>query len=454
MSKPIDIVFVDDEAKACDLFVRFCRGTDYRPFAFQEPQAALAHFKANGAALLITDLRMPGMDGIELLGEVREIDREVPAIVITAFSTVNAAISALRLGAVDFLKKPFDMQELLALIERILNHSQLQHEVRVLRTQLKQAREQKELIGESDAIREVYRTVEKIADVRCNVIIQGESGTGKEILAKAIHQSSSSPETPLVTVDCGALNDTLLESELFGHEKGAFTGAAGTKRGLLEVADGGTVFLDEIGNISDAMQIKLLRVIQEGRLTRVGGIKPIGFDVRWLAATNRDLVQMVRDGEFREDLFHRLNVVSITMPPLRERRSDIPALTRHFITMFNDKYLRKVEGFDSASMQLLLSYSWPGNIRELRNFVERHVVLADEALISASGIPETPAEQLSIDADWPTLEEIERRYIMKALEQSGGSQREVARLLGIDKSTLWRKLERYRRARVQLPPNA
>ncbi len=334
MSKQVDVLFVDDEAKACDLFVRFCKGSPCRPHVFQDPHAALAHFKAHGADLLITDLRMPGMDGIELLGEVRQIDGEVPAIVITAYSTVNAAISALRLGAVDFLKKPFDMQELLALIDRVLNHSQLQHEVRLLRKQLKAERQRKELIGESDAIREVYRTVEKIADVRCNVIILGESGTGKELLAKAIHHSSSSPETPLVTVDCGALNDTLLESELFGHEKGAFTGAVGTKRGLLEVADGGTVFLDEIGNISDAMQAKLLRVIQEGHLTRVGGVKPIDFDVRWLVATNRDLAQMVGDGEFREDLYHRLNVVSITMPPLRERGSDITSLIMHFVDSF------------------------------------------------------------------------------------------------------------------------
>ena len=454
MSKQYDLLFVDDEVKAGELFVRFCKGKPYRAHVFQDPHAALAHFRGVGADLLITDLRMPGMDGIELLGEVRQRDKDIPAIVITAYSTVNAAISALRLGAVDFLKKPFDMAELLALVDRTLNHSQLEHEVRLLRRQLKQAREEKQLIGDSPAIREVYRTVEKIADVRCNVIIQGESGTGKELLAKAIHDSSATPEAPLVTVDCGALNDTLLESELFGHEKGAFTGAVATKRGLLEVADGGTMFLDEIGNISDAMQAKLLRVIQEGRLTRVGGTRPIEFNVRWLAASNRDLAEMVARGEFREDLYHRLNVVTITMPPLRERRGDIPALLQHFVTLFNDKYLRGVQGFDPEALQRLLDYPWPGNVRELRNTVERNVVLADEPMMGLCDMPQAPDAPRTIDADWPSLSEIERRYIMKALDHADGNQREVARMLGIDKSTLWRKLERYRRAEVSLEPDS
>ncbi|MCB1877755.1 MAG: sigma-54-dependent Fis family transcriptional regulator [Chromatiales bacterium] len=450
MSKTFDLIFVDDEAKACDLFVRFCRGKPYRAHTFQDAREALKHFRNHGADLIITDLRMPGMDGIELLAQIRDEDRDVPAIVITAYSTVNAAINALRLGAVDFLKKPFDMEELLALVDRTLNHSRLEHEVRLLRRQLKDERSQQELIGESEAISEVYRVVEKIADVRCNVIIQGESGTGKELLAKAIHNTSASPETPLVVVDCGALSDTLLESELFGHEKGAFTGATHTKRGLLEVADGGTVFLDEIGNISEAMQVKLLRVIQEGQIIRVGGVRPIGIDVRWVVASNRNLETMTRDGSFRLDLFHRLNVVKITMPALRERRRDIPLLIHHFVNYFNDKYQRNVEGFDSNSLKLLLDYPWPGNVRELRNFVERHVVLAEDSQMSVTDLPPTSTDPEALDGDWPTLEEIERRYITKALDHVGGNQRQAASLLGIDKSTLWRKLNQYRRGQVSL----
>ena len=453
MSKTFDLLFVDDETKAGDLFTRFCRDKPYHCNVFQDPLKALEHFRNQGADLLITDLRMPGIDGIDLLSEIRKQDRDVPAIVITAYSTVDAAINALRLGAVDFLKKPFDMRELLSLVDRVLNHTQLQHEVQLLRRQINDERGQKTLVGESDALREVYRVVEKVADVRCNVIIHGESGTGKELLAKAIHTSSSSPDRPMVTIDCGALSDTLLESELFGHEKGAFTGASHTKRGLLEVADGGTVFLDEIGNISDSMQVKLLRVIQEQQVTRVGGTRPIDIDVRWLVATHRDIEQMVRDGEFRADLFHRLNVVCITMPPLRERASDIPLLIRHFTAFFNDKYQRSAEGFDSASMKRLLAYRWPGNVRELCNFVERHLVLAEDAVMQAAEIPDPDSAPQGIDGDWPRLAELERRYIERALDHCEGNQRNAAKLLGIDKSTLWRKLQTLQRARVTLERN-
>ena len=446
MSKTFDLLFIDDEAKAGELFKRFCDGRPYRPRVFQRPQDALTWFHDNGADLVITDLRMPGMDGIELLHRIRQRDREVPAIVITAYSTVNAAINALRLGAVDFLKKPFDMEELLALVDRTLSHTRLEHEVRLLRRQLKHERGRRTLIGDSAAMRELYRVVERIADVRCNVVIQGESGTGKELLAKAIHESSSSPDTPLVVVDCGAISDTLLESELFGHEKGAFTGATHTKRGLLETADGGTVFLDEIGNISDAMQVKLLRVIQEGQLIRVGGVRAIDIDVRWLVATNRDLEQMVHNGEFREDLYHRLNVVKLVVPPLRERPRDVPALVQHYVDFFSDKYQRNVKGFDSASMGQLMAYAWPGNVRELRNLVERHVVLADAPSMLLGELPPATATLSAIDGDWPTLDELERRYILKVLDRADGNQREVADTLGIDKSTLWRKLKRYRSA--------
>ena len=280
------------------------------------------------------------------------------------------------------------------------------------------------------------------------MIIRGESGTGKELAARAIHTLGPAPDTPFIVVDCGALSDTLLESELFGHEKGAFTGASAMKRGLFEVARGGTVFLDEIGNISEAMQVRLLRVIQERQITRVGGVRPIDVDVRCLVATNADLQAMVREGGFRADLFHRLNVVTVTMPPLRERREDIPALLQHFVSHFAAEYGRDVVGFDAASVRRLERYPWPGNVRELRNLVERHVVLADQPMMRLEGLPDDTGETAvaAVTDNLPTLAELEWRYIQQVLQHCDGNRGRAAALLGIDKSTLWRKLERYQRA--------
>jgi DNA-binding NtrC family response regulator len=439
------LLFVDDDPKAGDLLVRFCDGTRYQCRTFQRPEPALSYFQDQGADVVITDLRMPGMSGLDLLGKIREQDPEVPVIVITAYSTVENAIEALRQGASDFLKKPFDMEELLLVVEKTLERSLLKRENRVLRRQLVGERQRLGLIGHSEALKQVYATIEKIADVRCNVIINGESGTGKELAARAIHNLGQNPDLPFIVVDCGALSDTLLESELFGYEKGAFTGATGMKRGLFEAARGGTIFLDEIGNISEAMQIKLLRVIQEKQITRVGGVKPIDVDVRCLVATNADLEEMVQEGRFRADLYHRLNVVNIAMPPLRKRKEDIPALVQHFVRIFAEQYGREVTGFDQDSLKRLEQYTWPGNVRELRNLVERHVVLADGRLLSIGDIPGEQEQTRSgaLDGDLPSLQELERRYILKVLEQFDGNRARAAETLGIDKSTLWRKLQSY-----------
>ena len=297
-------------------------------------------------------------------------------------------------------------------------------------------------------LHDVFRIIEKIADVRCNVIIEGESGTGKELAARAIHYQGTYADKPFIVIDCGALSDTLLESELFGHEKGAFTGAVSSKPGLLEAAAGGTVFLDEIGNISDAMQIKLLRVVQEQQVTRVGGIRPIDIDVRFIVATNQDLEARVAQGSFRHDLYHRLNVVKLRMPALRERREDIPMLVQYFIDRFNQQYKRQVRGFDAASMQQLMQYDWPGNVRELQNLVERHVALADHDVLQLDQLgslrPASVAKAGGIDNDLPTLEELERRYILKVLAHYQDNREQTAAALGINKSTLWRKLQQYR----------
>jgi DNA-binding NtrC family response regulator len=448
MSKRATILFVDDDPKAGELMLRFSEGADYQVQVFQDPQLALTYFKEQQVDLVISDLRMPKLTGIELLSAVRAINSTVPFIIITGYADVENAIDAMRLGASDFIKKPFDMDELRLQIERTLQHVKLLQENTLLKRQLSDERSRFGIIGHAKVLQEVFRIIEKIADIRCNVIIEGESGTGTELVARAIHYQGQYADKAFIVIDCGALSDTLLESELFGHEKGAFTGAVSSKAGLLETAAGGTVFLDEIGNISDAMQIKLLRVVQEQQVTRVGGIRPIDIDVRFIVATNQDLEARVAQGRFRHDLYHRLNVVKLHMPSLRERREDIPELVQEFIEHFNRQYKRRVRGFDAASMQQLLAYDWPGNIRELKNLVERHVALADHELMHLERLgslrPASTSSEGGIDSDLPTLEELERRYILKVLAHNQDNRDQTAATLGINKSTLWRKLQQYR----------
>ena len=443
-----EILFIDDDPKAGELMLRFSEDADYECKIFQEPQLALDYFMANSAAMVITDLRMPGMDGLELLKRLKDLQPDLAVIVMTAYSTVDDAIEAMRLGAADFIKKPYDMDELRLLIEKTLQQQRLTEENRLLKRQLSDERQRFGMLGQSQVMHDVFSMIEKIADVRCNVIIEGETGSGKELAARAIHYQSQSADKPFIVIDCGSLTDTLLESELFGHEKGAFTGAVQRKIGLLEEASGGTVFLDEICNISDAMQTKLLRVVQEQKIMRVGGNKLIDIDVRFVVATNRNLEEMVRKHEFRHDLYHRLNVVNIHMPALRERREDIPLLTQHFVDKFAERFHRQVNGFDAESMQRLCEYDWPGNVRELSNLVERHVALASQPVLRLEELPEAGATQTSrhddsLEADMPTLEELERRYILKVLEHFDGNREKTADALGINKSTLWRRLQQY-----------
>ena len=442
MSEKSSLLFVDDDRKAGDLLRRFCEGGPYDCHVFVDARKAQEYFCTHGADLIITDLRMPFMNGIELLAEIRKHDIEVPVIIITAHSSLDSAIDALRLGATDFLKKPFDMEELLLLADKTLERISLRRENRLLKRQLQQERSDSVMIGNSPVMEKVYTIISKISDIRCNVLIQGESGTGKELVAQAIHQNSPAAGKPFIVIDCGALSDTLLESELFGHEKGAFTGAVGSRQGLLEAAQGGSVFLDEIGNISDAMQMKLLRVIQELQVTRVGSIRPIRINVRFIAASNRDLQEMIQAGEFREDLYHRLNVVKIMIPPLRERGEDIPLLIQHFVERFAMEYGRDVAGFDEDSIKRLVAYSWPGNVRELRNVIEKHVALASARVLTLEDFStRSPAKHTGIDADNPTLAELERRYLAKVVDRCAGNRTQAARVLGIDKSTLWRKMQ-------------
>ncbi len=444
MSHDPRLLFIDDDPRAGELFLRFSEPAAMDVQVFRDPAEALARLRDDGADILITDLSMPGMDGIEVLRQTKALDPDIPVIIITGYSTVDNAIEALRLGATDFIKKPYDMDELLVLVERTLEGVRLRRENRLLRRQLKDEQLRYQMLGQSDAMREVYSVIDKVADIRCNVIIEGESGTGKELVARAIHKLGPDADLPFIVVDCGALTDTLLESELFGHRKGAFTGATHHKEGLLDAASGGTVFLDEIGNISDAMQTKLLRVVQEQQVTRVGDVQPVDIDVRFIVATNRDLEAMVAKGQFRHDLYHRLNVVTIHLPPLRERRTDIPLLIQAFIQEFAERYRREVVGFDQDSMAELVAYDWPGNVRELRNLVERHIALAEGPelelgqRLGAGGRPSG-----TIDTDWPDLQTLEQRYILKVLEHHGGNREKTAAALGINKSTLWRKLQHF-----------
>ncbi len=443
------VYFVDDEEKAGELFLRFCADANFEPSVFHHANDAIKAFQSEPAAVVVTDLSMPDKDGLTLMQELREIDPDVAVIMITGYATVENAIEAMKLGAVDFIRKPYDMEELILLVQRCVKNVNMRQENRLLKRRLSHEREHLGMVGKSRALKAVQGVIEKISDVRCHVIVEGESGTGKELIARAIHEHSQDADKPFIVIDCGAMTETLLESELFGHEKGAFTGAAHSKRGLLEEASGGTVFLDEICNISDAMQTKLLRVVQENQLSRVGGLKPIDVDLRFVAATNRNLEQMVADGLFREDLYHRLHVIKISVPALRQRREDIPLLLQHFIAEFAEKYNRRVTDFDADSMKQLLAHQWSGNIRELKNVVERHVALADPDAIHLElddlGEMQTdnnmeavvPAER----QDWPTLKSLEDEYIQQVLTHTEGNREKAAEMLGINKSTLWRKLK-------------
>lgn len=447
MAKPV-LFFVDDDPKAGTLFARFCADENYTVETFNHPHSMIAALEHTRPDLIITDLKMPDMSGIDLLQTVQRRDASIPVIIITGYSTVDNAIDALRLGAADFIKKPYDMEELLHQVDQVLEATKLKRENMALREALAEQHEGTDLLGESEPIDRLREMIFKLAAIRCNVIVYGESGTGKELVARDLHRFSSWSDKPFVVIDCGAVTDTLLESELFGHEKGAFTGADRQRIGRLESARGGTVFLDEICNVSDAMQTKLLRVVQEQKIVRVGGAQSIDIDVRFVAATNRDLAGMVKAGEFREDLYHRLNVVQITVPPLRERRGDIHLLIEHFIADFNRRYNREISGFDAASMQQLEHYEWPGNVRELKNLVERHVVLADSSTMmlrdNLSEKTQTfPLDSCGIDHDNPNLKTLERRYILKTLDRLNGNREQTAEELGINKSTLWRKLQLY-----------
>lgn len=448
--KPTRVLFVDDDVVTCRVMKRNCDTVNYNCSVFQNARECLEEFEKNGADVVVTDLRMPGISGFELLSKLREIDLDVPVLVMTGYSSVENAVEAMKRGASDFIKKPFDFAELRLLMERSLKNARLQSENRLLKKRIGQKRNRFGMIGDTPVMKSLFSTIEKVAEVNCSAIITGESGTGKELVARALHDYSPRKIAPFVAVDCGALTTTLLESELFGHEKGAFTGATQRKHGLMEQADGGTLFLDEICNISDTMQIKLMRAIEEGCITRVGGNATIPVDVRIIVASNRDLERMVELGELRNDFYHRLNVVNIHVPTLTERREDIPALVESFIEEFKNRYNRNIQGFDNQSLRNLCEANWPGNIRELRNTVERCVILAEQPLLQWQSSERSGTEEIGgdipvmfSDDEFYSLTELEQQYINHVLKCFNGKKTKAAEVLGIDKTTLWRKLRRY-----------
>ena len=441
-------MFVDDDLVTGRVMKRNCDNAEYACSVFQRGQDCLNAFKKSHVDIVITDLRMPGMNGFELLSELRAIDENVPVLVMTGYSSVENAVEAMKRGATDFIKKPFDFTELKLMLDRTMKGVRLKNENKLLKRRLGQKNNRFGMIGDTDVMRSLFNTIEKVTDVNCNVIITGESGAGKELVARALHDYSPRKDAPFVTVDCGALNEHMLESELFGHEQYSFTGADQRQQGLMEQASGGTLFLDEICNISDAMQIKLMRTIESNKITRIGSSDEINVDVRIIAASNRHLEQAVEKKELRHDFYHRLNVVNIYVPALAERRADIPSLVEHFVQEFSEHYNRNIKGYDRASLKLLCEAPWTGNVRELRNIIEREVILSDDEILHWNG-----AENFDHDAinssinfskdNFVSLEQLEEKYINHVLNCFKGKKTLAAKTLGIDKTTLWRKLRRY-----------
>ena len=392
-------------------------------------------------SILLLDIKMPGMDGIELLRRVKQVNPKFEVVMITAYATIESAVEAMKIGAFDYITKPFEPDEVGLIIKKIITHRNLLAENVRLKESLVASVRHGELIGESQAIRDILKTVEDVAPSEAPVLITGESGTGKELVARAIHFQSKRRYMPLVVVSCGAIPESLIESELFGHEKGSFTGAQYKKKGRVELADGGTLFLDEVGELSPKTQVDLLRVLQEKEFMRVGGTKPIQSDFRIIAATNRNLQDMVRRGDFREDLYYRLNVIHVQLPPLRDRPEDIPLLAEHFLKRFCLATNKRIHGFTPASLDLLKRHPWPGNIRELENAVERSVVLAKSGYIQPADLP--PLAGDSALGPTASLDEVEKQHVLKTLAAVDWNIKRAAEIMGIERATLYNKIRRY-----------
>ena len=448
---PARILIVDDDRAMCQLLIDLLAEEGYATEVAYDGESALEKFRAGRFALTITDLMMPKMKGIDLVRRLREIDDGALVLLITAFGTIESAVEAMRAGAFHYVTKPFHNQEILIQVKRAIEQKKLQEELRRLRTEV-QARDRfQNIIGQSEVMQRIFQVVAQVSDLHANVLIEGESGTGKELIARAIHAHSARASGPFVPINCAAIPETLLESELFGYVRGAFTDARKDRRGLFQEASGGVLFLDEIGEIALSLQSKLLRVLEDKEVRPLGANQGEKVDTRVVSASNRNLDQLVHAGKFRQDLYYRLNVIRIDLPPLRERSEDLPLLISHFIGKFAEAAKRDIKGIDPAALAVLQSHDWPGNIRELEHVIERAVLLGKDDTVGMDDLPpqltahgertlavgQAVAKQL-------TLRDLEREYIGKVLDNTRGNKTEAARILGVDRTTLYRKLEEYK----------
>ncbi len=436
----IGILVVDDELIVRESLSKWFKEDGFRVEAAENASAALNKLQNGSWTIMLVDIKMPGMDGIELLQRVREINKNIIVIIITAFASVDTAVKALKIGAYDYITKPIDPDYLDHLIEKALQQQTLVAENQRLKDAM-QGMSTDEIIGDSPEIKRVIELIHTVAITDTTVMIRGESGTGKELVARSIHHHSPRKYFPIVTVNCGAMTETLLESELFGHERGAFTGAQYRRKGKVELADGGTLFLDEIGNIDMKTQMDLLRVIETKEFTRVGGTEVIHSDFRVICATNRNLELAVKEGVFREDLYYRLNVFTIDLPPLRGRRGDIARLAHHFMEKFSKAMSKQVHGFSPEAMLALKAYDWPGNVRELENAIERAMVVSPGPMIERDHLPLVHGTMTT--SDGKRLEDMERRHIETVLKETGWNVSKSAGILDIDRVTLYHKIEKY-----------
>ena len=472
------ILVVDDDQTVRDVLERFFTEQGFLVSTAEDGQKGVELLTQEKFDVFFVDLVMPGIGGLEVLQRASELNIAIPSIVITGFAEVKTAVEAMRLGAFDYITKPFILDELLIIVNRALNLSKIKMENVMLKKQLKQKYSFPGLIGVSLPMQKVYSMIEKIADTESTVLITGESGTGKEVVARTIHFNSSRSQSPFIPLNCAAIPKDLLESELFGHEKGAFTGAVNARIGRFELANNGTIFLDEIGELHPSLQVKLLRVLQEREFERVGGTRTVKVDVRILAATNKDLEKAAHDGSFREDLFYRLNVIPLHLPPLRKRKEDIPILVDHFMHVFCKRKKKDVIKVPAETMDCFLAYRWPGNVRELENLIERLVILNDTGTVMVEDLPErfhadrsekvhtieslgrdqaqegrqSPASGMVLPADGmdmnDVLDDLEKGLILQALDRSGGVKKKAAELLGLNRTTL---LEKLKKKRIEFP---
>ncbi|MBF0496068.1 MAG: sigma-54-dependent Fis family transcriptional regulator [Deltaproteobacteria bacterium] len=451
------IAVIDDEPIVGHRLKKILEKDGYEVESFTSAESFFPRLARPGFHLVFTDLRMPDIDGMTVLERIKKINEETEIIIMTGYVSISTVIEAIKKGAYHYIAKPIKLDEIRMVTKNAVEKICLRSENRSLREALTRRDSPAGIVGTSPAIQNVFALIRKVAAVDCNVLIQGKSGTGKELVARAVHSLSPRRAAPFVSFNCGGFTEELIGNELFGHEKGSFTGATATKIGLIESGAGGTVFLDEIGEMPASMQVKLLHVIQEKRILRVGGVKPVRLDIRIIAATNRDLKEEVKAGHFREDLFYRLNVVTIQIPPLAERRDDVPLLISHFIEKYNQAFGKKVKGVAPATLAILMSYDFPGNVRELKNIIERAVALADDDRLQPGDLP-PDIQKLEldslVDSEPDTLEEIEKRYIAAVLKKSNYNKNIAAKVLGLPRTTLWRKLKKHGLDNVTEPPDS